>query len=97
MPLQSIPAGLLACPQGTDLADNSLGGVECTAQHPGSGGVADIVCHNAIAEYKGLCSCYFPPEWDLLRRPITINTRVETGPHCLQGDKRTYAGKGEEK
>ena len=30
-------------PQGTDLADNSLGGVECTANHPGSRGVADIV------------------------------------------------------
>ena len=27
----------------TDLADNSLGGVECTANHPGSRGVADIV------------------------------------------------------
>ena len=27
----------------TDLADNSLGGVECTAHHPGSRGVADIV------------------------------------------------------
>ena len=29
--------------QSTDLADNSLGGVECTAHHPGSRGVADIV------------------------------------------------------
>jgi len=29
--------------QGTDLADNSLGGVECIAYHPGSRGVADIV------------------------------------------------------
>ena len=27
----------------TDLADNSLSGVECTAHHPGSRGVADIV------------------------------------------------------
>jgi len=27
----------------SDLADNSLGGVECTANHPGSRGVADIV------------------------------------------------------
>ena len=43
MPLQSIPTGLQAHPQGTDLADNSLGGVECTAHHPGSRGVADIV------------------------------------------------------
>ena len=43
MPLQSIPTGLQAHPQGTDLADNSLGGVECTAHDPGSGGVADIV------------------------------------------------------
>ena len=43
MPLQSIPIGLQAHPQGTDLADNSLGGVECTAHHPGSRGVADIV------------------------------------------------------
>ena len=31
------------CNFGTDLADNSLGGVECTANHPGSRGVADIV------------------------------------------------------
>ena len=30
-------------PRGTDLAANSLGGVECTAHHPGSRGVADIV------------------------------------------------------
>jgi len=30
-------------PRVTDLADNSLGGVECTAHHPGSRGVADIV------------------------------------------------------
>jgi len=29
--------------QGTNLADNSPGGVECTAHHPGSRGVADIV------------------------------------------------------
>ena len=43
MPLQSIPTGLQACPQGTDLADNSLDGVECTAYHPGSSGVVDIV------------------------------------------------------
>ena len=43
MPLQSIPTGLQARPQGTDLADNSFGGVECTANHPGSRGVADIV------------------------------------------------------
>ena len=43
MPLQSIPTGLQAHPQGTDLANNSLGGVECTAHHPGSRGVADIV------------------------------------------------------
>ena len=43
MPLQSIPTGLQARPQGTDLADNSLGGVKCTANHPGSRGVADIV------------------------------------------------------
>jgi len=26
-----------------DLADNSLGGVECTPHHPGSRGVADIM------------------------------------------------------
>ena len=43
MPLQSIPTGLQACLQGTDLTENSLGGVECTAHHPGSRGVADIV------------------------------------------------------
>ena len=29
--------------QKANLADNSLGGVECTAHHPGSRGVADIV------------------------------------------------------
>jgi len=40
VPLQSIPT---ARPQSTNLADNSLGGVECTAHHPGSRGVADIV------------------------------------------------------
>jgi len=43
VPLQSIPTGLQASPQSTDLAYNSLDGVECTAHHPGSGGVADIV------------------------------------------------------
>ena len=40
MPLQSIPTGLQARPQGTNLADNSLGGV---TNHPGSRGVANIV------------------------------------------------------
>jgi len=43
VPLQSIPTGLQARPRGTDLADNILGAVECTAYHPGSRGVADIV------------------------------------------------------
>ena len=43
MPLQSIPTGLQAHLHGTDLADNSLGGVDCTAHQPGSRGVADIV------------------------------------------------------
>ena len=43
VPLQSFPTGLQASPQGTDLADNSLDGVECTAHHPDSRGVADIV------------------------------------------------------
>jgi len=42
LPLQSIPTGLYAHPQGTNLAVNSLEGVECTAHHPDSGGVADI-------------------------------------------------------
>ena len=37
------PIGLQAHPQGNNLADNSLGGVECTAHNPGSGGMADIV------------------------------------------------------
>jgi len=38
---------------GTDLADNSLGGVECIAQHPGSKGMAThCVSHNAPVEYK---------------------------------------------
>jgi len=63
------PIGLQAHPQGTNLADNSLGGVECTAHHPGSGGMADIVsvtC-NAPVEYRRPCSCYFPPESGLLR------------------------------
>jgi len=39
MPLQSVPTGLYAHPQGTNLAYNSLDGVECTAHHPGSGSV----------------------------------------------------------
>jgi len=43
VPLQSIPTGLQAHPQGTNLADNSLGGVDYTAHHPGSRGVADIM------------------------------------------------------
>jgi len=43
VPLQSIPTGLQASPQGTNLADNSLDGVECTAHHPDSRRVADIV------------------------------------------------------
>jgi len=25
------------------------------------------VCHNAPVEYKRCCTCYFPPEWNLLR------------------------------
>ena len=38
------PKGLQAHPQGTDLADNSLTGVECkcTAHHPGSGAAVII-------------------------------------------------------
>jgi len=40
--------------------------VECTACHPGSKGMADIVRHNAPVEYRRPCSCYFPPEWGLL-------------------------------
>ena len=43
MPLQLIPTGLQAHLQGTNLANNSLGGVECTAHHPGSRGMADIM------------------------------------------------------
>ena len=40
----------------SDLADNSLDGVEFTAHHSCSGGVADIIlCHNnAPVEHKGL-------------------------------------------
>jgi len=43
VPLQSIPTGLKARPQGTDLADNSFDEVECTTHHPGSRGVANSV------------------------------------------------------
>jgi len=43
VPLQSIPTGLQAHPQGTNLAGNSLGKVECTPHHPGSRGMADIM------------------------------------------------------
>ena len=38
---------------GTNLAENSLGGVECIAHHPGSRGVAThCVSHNSPVEYK---------------------------------------------
>ena len=40
-PLQTAWTGLQARPQGTD--STSLDGVECTAHHSGSRGVADIV------------------------------------------------------
>jgi len=30
----------------------SLDGLECTVHHPGSGDMADIVCHDAPVEYK---------------------------------------------
>ena len=51
VPLQSIPTGLQARPQGTDLADNSLGCVDCTTHHPGSRGVArHCDSHNAPVE-----------------------------------------------
>ena len=45
----------------TDLADNSLGGVECTAHHPGSRGVADIVSVTMpLLSIKVLAElCYF--------------------------------------
>jgi len=63
VPLQSIPTGLQARPQGTDLADNSLGGVECTAYHPGSRGCGrHCVSHNAPVEYKKTLQLLFPPE-----------------------------------
>jgi len=40
--------------------DNSFGEVECTAHHPGSRGMADIVSVTcAPVEYKRPCSCSF--------------------------------------
>ena len=40
--------------------DNSLGGVECTAYHPGSRSVADIVSVTMpLLSIKRPCSCYF--------------------------------------
>ena len=35
--------GIVTDTMSADLADNSLGRVECSAQHPGSRGMADIV------------------------------------------------------
>ena len=68
MPLQSIPTGLQARPQGTDLADNSLGGVERTAYHPGSRGVADIVSVTMpLLSIKKTLQLLFPPERGLLK------------------------------
>jgi len=47
--------------QTTDLADNSLGAVECTAHYPGSRGVADIVSVTMpLLSIKDLAvNCYF--------------------------------------
>jgi len=45
--------------QGTNLPDNSPYRVECTAHHPGSGGVAEIVAHTAPVEHKRPGTCYF--------------------------------------
>ena len=67
MPLQSIPTGLQARPQGTDLADNSLGGVEYTAYHPGSRGVVDVVSVTVpLLSIKDLAVAV-PPERGLLK------------------------------
>ena len=41
-------------PASLDLLDNSLNGVECTANLPGSGSVADIVIYNAPVEYSSV-------------------------------------------
>ena len=41
--LLSFPTGPYAHLQGSDLAENGLDGVECTAYHLGSGGVACIM------------------------------------------------------
>jgi len=77
VPLQLIPTGLQASPQGTDLADNSLGGVECSAHHPGSRGVADIVSVTMpLLSIKDTLQLLFPQERGLLR----INHRyINTG------------------
>jgi len=64
-------------------ADNSLGGVECTAHHPGSRGVADNGSVTMpLLSIKRPCSCYFPPEWGLLRMThrrsrLFVRERVE--------------------
>jgi len=63
--LQSIPTGLHAHPQGTDLANNSFGGVECTAHHRGSRGVADIMSVTMpLLSIKDLISTRVPAEED---------------------------------
>ena len=86
MPLQSIPTGLQAHPQGTDLADNSLGGVECTAHHPGSRGVADIVSVTMpLSSIKDLAVAISTRAGPAEDDPPLYKTRVETGPGCLQG------------
>ena len=66
--LLSFPTGLYAHLQGSDLAENGLDGVECTAHHPGSLGVARYyVHHNTPVEYKRPGTCYFPSEQGQLR------------------------------
>jgi len=58
--LLSFPTGLYAHLQGSDLAENGLDGVECTAHHPGSLGVARYyVHHNTPVEYKDLVLATF--------------------------------------
>jgi len=57
--------GLQAHLQGTDLVENSLDGVECTAHHHGCGGVAGIVLvAMSLLSIKRPCSRHFHQSGD---------------------------------
>jgi len=77
-----------ACPQ-TPLdrrADNSLGEVECTAHHPGSRGVADIVSVTmSLLSIKNLAVAISTRAGPAEDDPLALQIRVENSPGCLQG------------